>query len=651
VAVLLDLIVGAVVALVSSVIACGVLIGAGIVDMPSEPRKRHRAPTPTSGGIGIAIGVAVGLMTLSLFSTVWRHEITANGAAMSSMGAAFAYSFLILGFVDDAYPLGPRLKFIVFAALSVFAALAVGLVRVLPLGETSLELGFIVALIGTAAWVFTLVNCVNFMDGANGLAMGSVAIGLVALAVVGVSLHAFSGAAIAVCGAGALIGFLVWNFPGGRLFAGDSGALFAGAIAAMAVLVSYYVKRAARPMEEPAVSKPPQRALAVEVNALADVMLAATQEPKMVSFGSACPMGDLFPLERIRRVLSSLARRDRHALGRYGLPPGTEALRRAIARRALEWGCRIDHRNLVITNGCMEALNLCLRAVTQPGDTVALESPTYYGFLQILQALGLKALEIPTHPRSGISLEALELALEAHAVKAVLVMPNVSNPVGATMSDAAKKRLVGILAAKGVPLIEDHIFAELAYDAAARRAAKCFDRGGNVMLCSSFSKSLAPGLKAGFIEPGRWHDAIRTLKFVASGGNSEVVELTLAELLESGGYERSLRQLRRRFEQQVDAARGVIAESFPRGTKVTRPTGGFILWVELPKACDTIALFEKLLERSISIAPGPMFSATQRYRNCMRVSVGQLWTERTERALREVGTLARQQIGESAVSA
>jgi DNA-binding transcriptional MocR family regulator len=413
----------------------------------------------------------------------------------------------------------------------------------------------------------------------------------------------------------------------------------------------YYVKRAARPMEEPAVSKPPQRALAVEVNALADVMLAATQEPKMVSFGSACPMGDLFPLERIRRVLSSLARRDRHALGRYGLPPGTEALRRAIARRALEWGCRIDHRNLVITNGCMEALNLCLRAVTQPGDTVALESPTYYGFLQILQALGLKALEIPTHPRSGISLEALELALEAHAVKAVLVMPNVSNPVGATMSDAAKKRLVGILAAKGVPLIEDHIFAELAYDAAARRAAKCFDRGGNVMLCSSFSKSLAPGLKAGFIEPGRWHDAIRTLKFVASGGNSEVVELTLAELLESGGYERSLRQLRRRFEQQVDAARGVIAESFPRGTKVTRPTGGFILWVELPKACDTIALFEKLLERSISIAPGPMFSATQRYRNCMRVSVGQLWTERTERALREVGTLARQQIGESAVSA
>lgn len=412
----------------------------------------------------------------------------------------------------------------------------------------------------------------------------------------------------------------------------------------------YYVKRAAAPVEEPTASKPPQRALTVEVNALADVMLAAGQDAKMVSFGSACPNGDMFALERVRRVLSSRARRNRAALGSYGLPPGTEALRRAIARRALEWGCRIDHRNLVVTNGCMEALNLCLRAVTKPGDTVALESPTYYGFLQILQALGLKALEIPTHPRAGISLEALGVALDAHEVKAVLVMPNVSNPVGATMSEAAKKRLVEMLAAKNVPLIEDHIYAELAYDATARRAAKCFDRAGNVMLCSSFSKTLAPGLKAGFIEPGRWRDQIRMLKFVASGGNSELVELTLAELLESGGYERSLRQMRRRCEQHVDAARGVIAESFPRGTRVTRPTGGFILWVELPKGGDSIALFEKLLERGISIAPGPMFSASQRYRNCLRVSVGHPWTERTEKALAEVGKLARQQIGEPAVS-
>jgi DNA-binding transcriptional MocR family regulator len=402
----------------------------------------------------------------------------------------------------------------------------------------------------------------------------------------------------------------------------------------------YYVRSPAAPMAEPAPSRPPRRALTVEVNALADTMLAAARDPKMMSFGSACPQGELFPLERLRRALSSRARRDREALGRYGLPPGSDVLRRAVARRSLEWGCRIDYHNLITTSGCMEAINLCLRAVTQPGDTVALESPTYYGFLQILQALGLRALEIPTDPRSGISLEALQATLDAQTVKAVLVMPNVSNPVGATMSDTAKKRLVSMLAARGVPLIEDHIFAELNYEGGAPRAAKAYDRTGNVMLCSSFSKTLAPGLKSGWIEPGRWRDRILTLKFVASGGLTEIVELVVADLLESGGYERSLRQLRRRCAHQVDAARAVIADSFPKGTRVTRPAGGFILWVELPKGCDSIALFEKLLDRNISIAPGPMFSASQRYRNCMRISLGQPWNERTEQALREIGRLA-----------
>jgi DNA-binding transcriptional MocR family regulator len=408
----------------------------------------------------------------------------------------------------------------------------------------------------------------------------------------------------------------------------------------------YYVRRLSAGVQEPEPSRPPKRALAVEVNELTDTVLAYATDPKVVAFGSACAAPELFHLERVRRVLSSLARRDRNALGRYGLPPGTEKLRRAVARRALEWGCRIDHRALVTTTGAIEAINLALRAVTKPGDLVALESPTFYGFLQILQSLGLRALEIPTHPWSGISLEALELALAEHPVKAVLVMPNVSNPIGASMSDAAKKRLVELLAANNVPLIEDHIYAELQFDSPAFRSparpAKAFDRSGNVMLCSSFSKTLAPGLKVGWIEPGRWRDTVRMLKFMSTGGQCELVELAVAEMLETGGYERSLRQLRRRFESQVDIARGVIAESFPRGTRVTRPAGAYIIWVELPKGCDSVGLFDRLLERGITIAPGPMFSASQRYRNCMRLSVGQVWGERQERALREVGRLAQE---------
>ena len=404
----------------------------------------------------------------------------------------------------------------------------------------------------------------------------------------------------------------------------------------------FYVRRAPAAVQEPAASRPPRRALTVDVNDLADAVLSAANDPEVVSFGAGCPSAELFPLERMRRVLASRARRDRGAFGRYGLPPGTEALRRAVARRALEWGCRLDPGNLVTTTGCIEALNLALRAVTRPGDLVALESPTYYGFLQILQTLGLRALEIPTHPRHGISLEALEVALGAHRVKALLVMPNVSNPIGASMSEPAKKKLVELAEASGVPLIEDHIYADLQFGAAPPRAAKAHDRSGNVMLCGSFSKTLAPGLKAGWIEAGCWRDRVRMLKFVASGGQNELVEATVADLLDSGGYERSLRQLRRRFAAQVDTARAVIAEAFPRGTRVTRPSGAYILWIELPKACDSVALFERLLERGISIAPGPMFSATQRYRNFVRISVGQAWNERHERALREIGRLAKQ---------
>ena len=403
----------------------------------------------------------------------------------------------------------------------------------------------------------------------------------------------------------------------------------------------YYVRRSNLEVREPESSRPPRRALKVEVNDLADAVLAHASDPDVVAFGSACAAPELFQQERVRRVLSSLARREREALGRYGLPPGTERLRRAVARRALDWGCRIDHRDVVTTTGCMEAINLALRAVTRPGDLVALESPTYYGFLQILQSLGLRALEIPTHPRTGISLDALELALAEHPVKAVLVMTSVSNPIGASMSDAAKRRLVELLAANDVPLIEDHIYAELEFAGPPPRPAKAFDRAGGVMLCSSFSKTLSPGLKVGWMAPGRWRDAVRMLKFMSSGGQNELVELAVAELIESSRYERSLRVLRRRFEGQVDAARGIIAESFPRGTRATRPAGAYIVWVELPKGCDSVGLFERLLERGITIAPGPMFSASHRYRNCMRLSVGQAWDARHERALREIGRLAQ----------
>jgi DNA-binding transcriptional MocR family regulator len=271
---------------------------------------------------------------------------------------------------------------------------------------------------------------------------------------------------------------------------------------------------------------------------------------------------------------------------------------------------------------------------------IALESPTYFGLLQIIESLGMKALEIPTHPRGGISLEALELAIERQRVKACLLMPCVSNPLGSTMSDAAKSRLVKMLDERGVPLIEDAVYSALHFGPAQPRAAKAFDRSGNVLLCSSFTKTLAPGFRVGWVAPGRYFEQTQMLKFISSVGVSDLLQVTIAAFLESGGYERLLRGLRKSYRSQVQLFTSAVARHFPAGTKVTRPTGGYVLWVEMPGEIDALQLYERAIAERISLAPGAMFSASDRYRNCLRLNCGIPWSPHTEGILRRVGALA-----------
>jgi DNA-binding transcriptional MocR family regulator len=402
----------------------------------------------------------------------------------------------------------------------------------------------------------------------------------------------------------------------------------------------YFV--AARPprLPEPGVSQPPQRALAVEIGDVAAEVLRLVHDPQCLSFGAACPGTELFDNERVRRTVNRAVQRHRALLTHYPSGPGQEALRRAVARHALAMGCTLDAQRIVISNGCLESITLGLRAVTRPGDTVALESPTYFGFLEILQNLHLRALEIPTHPRSGLSLDALQLALDTQPVRAVLAVPTLSNPLGSCMPLADRRRLAQMMAAHDIPLIEDAIYNDLAEQDDKRRAVKSFDASGHVMLCGSFSKTLAPGLRLGWIEGGRWHEKVRRLKAATSGGQTAVLELALAELLAQPGHEAAYRQLRSTIALRVDQARRLIAQHFPRGTRVTDPPGGFILWVELPAALDAYALYQACLAEHICIAPGALFSATDRYRHCIRLGVGGRWDDAQRQALVRVGEIA-----------
>ena len=405
----------------------------------------------------------------------------------------------------------------------------------------------------------------------------------------------------------------------------------------------FFVRRPRSLPPLPATTRPPPRPVTVEVKAIADAVYDLLGEPGYVSFGAAAASESLYANERVRRALARSARREVDALGCYATSLGAVELRQAISRRALNLGCELDHRDVVITNGCTESVALCLRAVTRPGDIVAIESPTYFGFLRALQALGLRAVEIPMQPRSGLSLEALEVALDTQPIKAVVAVPTVSNPIGSVMPGASKKRLAELLQRRGVPLIEDVICNELAPTEEARRAVRAFDRSGNVMLCGSFGKTLAPGLRGiGWVHAGRWSREVANLKRSLSGAGSAVVERAVAELLTHGGYDQSLRQLRRHFAEQVGAARQIIGAAFPSGTKVTDPSGGYVLWVELPKAVDAVELYRRCIEQGIIVVPGPLFTTSTRYRNALRLNAGAPWTADLEQGLRTVGLLARE---------
>lgn len=407
----------------------------------------------------------------------------------------------------------------------------------------------------------------------------------------------------------------------------------------------YFVATRPQGLPPPGQSHPPALSLAVDVSSLSAHVLRLASDPRYLSFGAACPSAELFDQDRVRRAVSRAAQRNRGSLCTYPIAGGEETLRRAIARHALRLGCQLDARDIVVTNGCIEAITLCLRAVTQPGDIVALESPTYFGFLSILENLHLRALEIPTCPNDGISLDALQLAFDTQPVKALLLVPTLSNPVGSVMRLSARQRLAAMVGRHGVPLIEDVLYNDLAECEDGRRAIRSFDATGHVMLCGSFSKTVAPGIRLGWVDAGRWGSRVEGLKAFTSGAQTAVTELAMADLLTQPGNEASYRQLRSTVAGRVDEARGLIAQSFPAGTRVTDPPGGFILWVELPRTVDSFDLFRACLDERIVFAPGTMFSATDRYRHCIRLGVGGRWDAAQRDGLRRIGEIACRMAG------
>lgn len=370
-------------------------------------------------------------------------------------------------------------------------------------------------------------------------------------------------------------------------------------------------------------------------------VMRTLRDPALLPLGRALPALGLLPAERLARMLASEARRFRDEGVAYAGAQGLKRLRTQIAQRAVAAGCRLGPDDVIVTSGCVEAVTLALQATCKPGDTVAVASPVYSTFLQSIQWLGLKVLEIPSGARSGISLPVLEYALGRQRIGACLLITNFNNPLGSVMSDGDREQLVEMLARREIPLIEDDVYGELGFGPVRPLSLKALDQRGLVLHCSSFSKTLAPGYRVGWIVPGRYRDRVEHTKALFNVATASPTQLAVAGFLGAGGYDRHLRSVRRAYARQVAEMGAAIGRWFPQDTRVSRPEGGFVLWVELPASADGFAVFEQAARRGIGVAPGCLFTNGDRFRNCLRLSAAD-WTPRIAQAVRTLGLIAQE---------
>jgi DNA-binding transcriptional MocR family regulator len=402
----------------------------------------------------------------------------------------------------------------------------------------------------------------------------------------------------------------------------------------------YFVREhAQQPLPEPSLSEPQARTSDVDVSELVFSVLGSLKDPNTVPFGSAFPSPELFPLARLARSMAHSVRAMTPQAVIADMTEGNPTLRRQIALRYMVSGVMLPMEELVITNGAMEALNLCLQCVTEPGDLVAIEAPAFYACLQVLERLKLKAVEIPVHPREGIDLHSLADSLKRLPIKACWFMSSLQNPLGASMSEDKKQALYQLLKQHQLPLIEDDVYAELHFGSQPPKPVKSFDEDGLVMHCGSFSKCLAPGYRVGWVAAGRYSEKITRLKLMTTISPSVPAQAALADYLQHGGYDRHLRKLRHELETQQASMLASAARHFPASTKVTRPNGGYFLWFEFPEQVDSLQLFQLALAQGISLAPGPIFSATRRFNNCARLNSGHPWTVQSEQAMAVLGRI------------
>ncbi|SHH88922.1 DNA-binding transcriptional regulator, MocR family, contains an aminotransferase domain [Chryseolinea serpens] len=405
----------------------------------------------------------------------------------------------------------------------------------------------------------------------------------------------------------------------------------------------YYVKYSPEHvLDLPRTSEPPDDALPVTIDDMINSVYVDLNSRTLLNFSMAAPAIELLPTAKLNKAVTHVLRESKTSCLHYEHIQGNVALRKQIARQAFNWGGTPSENDIVVTAGCVEALSLCIKAITNAGDAIAIESPTYFAIFQVMQSHGLKVVEIPTDPVLGLDIDYLEQAIPRFNIKACLVVSNFNNPLGSCMPDDRKKRLVDMLAKKEIPLIEDDIYGELYFGKTRPKTCKSFDKKGLVLHCASFSKSLAPGYRIGWAIPGKFKDKVIRLKRMHTVSTNTLAQAAVADFLSKGRFELHLRHLRKALHTQALRYVQAVCEYFPEDTCISRPQGGFTLWIEMNKKINAYKLHKRALKHNIGIAPGQIFSSQGRFENCFRISYGEPWNPKIEEGLKTLGKLMRE---------
>jgi len=394
----------------------------------------------------------------------------------------------------------------------------------------------------------------------------------------------------------------------------------------------------------PRVSEPEPKPYEVSVEEMISTVFKSLTTGDLLNFSVASPPMELLPAAKLNKAIVYAMRNSKYHGINYEHVQGNVDLRRQLTKLFFNWGGKFSDDEIVVTAGCMEALVMCLKAITHPGDTVAIESPTYFGIFQLIESLGLKALEIPTDPLTGVDINYLEKAIRKSKVKACVFVTNFSNPMGGLIPSEQKRKLVDLITKHRIPLIEDDIYGELYFGNQRPRTCKSFDKEGWVLYCGSFSKSLVPGYRVGWAVPGRFLDKVVSLKLTYTITGNSLVQQAMAHFLSIGRYEYHLKKLRKALHTQCLRYIQGILQYFPPDTKVSRPQGGFVLWVELNRKMNAYELYHQAVKYQISIAPGQVFSSKGQFSHCLRISYAKPWNDDVERALRILGELVKKML-------